>query len=500
MNVFGKASLLAMALTVGGSATAIAQECDIDEGKPGEIARAMLSITQASNPDERPDRKVQSLQRAVKQLTDDAAKLDRANAAGRNFVLGKAYVLWMQQPNIGYQATRGQLGFSTSPEATVDLIAAADSAFDVVTQLMPHCAAMLEDWRQQQPWVELVNGAIQAINSNQLDSAETLVRRSLVLTERNPYGPNLLATIAQAKGDYKTAIEMRRKTIELAQGDTTYDELRYESMYNLGALLGREAEETQDAEQKKALAREAGTLFEEYVKVQPNNPQAVNARAGVANMMMLAGDTSAVTTMYADQIANPSKYSDMQLVQAGVVAARAEKASDAAKLFEAALSVNAFNRDALYNLAASYWALNEFDKMFPLLQRLMQLDPSNPGNLRLVAYGFQGKARALSDNAQKRVLNDSIVKYVEAAEKLPQEVMVDDFSRGATESILGGRVKNKATTAKTFRMTVEFLNQAGEVVGTQEATVGPVNADADGAFNLKIEAPNVVAWRYKITS
>ena len=499
MNDFGKASLLALALTVAGSTAAAAQECEIDEGRPSEVARALVSVTTASSA-QRPDQKVRGLQQAVKQLTDNAARIEQANAAGRNFVLGKAYVLWMQQPDIGHKATRGQLGFSSSQQDTVDLLLAADSAFDAVTRLMPQCATMLEDWRQQQPWVELVNGAIQMINANQLDSAETLVRRSMILSEVNPYGPNLLATIAQAKGDFKTAIEMRRKTIELAQGDTTYDELRYESMYNLGALLGREAEEATDAAQKTAMAREAATLFQQFVAAQPNSPQAVSARAGVANMMMMAGDTSAVTTMYADQIANPRNYSDMQLVQAGVVAARAEKAADAAKLFEAALTVNQYNRDALYNLAASYWALNEFDKMFPLLTRLLQLDPSNPDNLRLVAYGYQGKQKAVTDAAQRRVLTDSIVKYVEQAEGLAQNVVVDDFSRGTTESSLGGRILNKGTTAKSFRLTVEFLNAQGQVVGTQEANVGPVNANAAGTFNLQVQQPNVVGWRYRVQS
>ena len=497
MNDFGKASLLALALTVGGSGVAAAQECEIEEGRPGEVARALVSVTTASSA-QRPEQKVRGLQQAVKQLTDNPAKLDQANQAGRNFVLGKAYVLWMQQPDIGYKAARGQLGFSSNQTDTVDLLLAADSAFDVVTRLMPHCATMLEDWRQQQPWVDLVNGAIQMINANQLDSAEVLVRRSMILSEVNPYGPNLLATIAQAKGDFTTAIDMRRKTIELAAGDTTYDELRFESMYNLGALLGREAEETEDAARKQALAREAATLFQQYVTAQPESQQAVAARAGIANMMMMAGDTSAVTTMYADQIANPRNYSDMQLVQAGVVAARAEKAADAAKLFEAALTVNAYNRDALYNLAASYWAMNEFDKMFPLLDRLLRLDPSNPDNLRLIAYGYQGKQKAVTDNAQRRVLTDSIIKYVEQAESMPQNVVVDDFSRGSNESTLGGRLVNKGTTARTFTMTVEFLDQQGAVVGTRETSVGPVNANESGTFNLQIESPNVVAWRYRI--
>lgn len=497
MNAYGKASLLAIALTAGASSQAVAQqECEVPEGRPREVAQALVALTQASSTD-RPDQKERHLKNAMKLLTENPEQVDRANEVGRNYVLGKVLITWMQQPGIGFDATRGQIGMTSNPEARIDLVAAADSAFENVVRLMPHCAKDLEDWRQQQPWVELINAAIGQLNAGNLDSAEVLVNRSMVLTDQNPFGPNLLSTIAQSRNDLPRAIELRRQTLELAKGDTLYNEIRVESMYNLAALLGARAEEMPDGPEKAAMAREAASLFQQFAAEVPDSPNAVSARAGHANMLMLAGDTSAVAGMYADQIANPSNYSDLQLVHAGVVAARAENAPDAAKLFGAALEVNPNNRDALYNLAASEWALKNFDAMFPILQRLIALDPNNPDNLRLLAYAFQGKQEG-TEGAARRALTDSIVKYVEQSEKLPASIIVQEFSRGSTEATFTAALQNKGTAPKTFQVTVEFLDKSGAVVGTQQATVGPVPPNQSQSFTVELEQPNIHSWRYRV--
>ncbi|HUF26283.1 MAG TPA: tetratricopeptide repeat protein [Gemmatimonadaceae bacterium] len=498
MNAVGKTSLFALALTAGISAPGLAQqECDIPEGTPREVAQSLVTLSGAMS-DERPDARTRSLRQTVQRLTDDAERIDRANAVGRNFMLGKAMVVWMQEPGIGYDATRGAVGYSSNPEARLDLVATAGQAFDFVLTAMPQCEQELENWRMQPPWVDLVNGAIEQITQRNLDSAEVLIKRSMVLTSRNPFGPNLLAAVAQERGDLVRAVELRRQTIELASRDTSYDELRQESVYNLGALLGSLADQTEDTAQKVAYAREAAQHFNAFATEAPDSPQAVAARAGYAQMLMVAGDTSAVATMYADQIANPHNYSDLQLVQAGVVAARAEKADDAAKLFDAALKVNPFNRDALYNLAASHWALNAFDQMFPILTRLIEVEPNNPENLRLVAYAYQGKQRAAPEGAQRRALTDSIIRYVELAEALPVAVLIDEFSRGTNEFALGGQVENKGEGPATIRLQVQFLDERGNVLVEEEASVGPLAPGAASPFRLRVQQAGIHGWRYKV--
>jgi Flp pilus assembly protein TadD len=83
-------------------------------------------------------------------------------------------------------------------------------------------------------------------------------------------------------------------------------------------------------------------------------------------MYTAAGDSASIPSIYAPILANPSKYGELTLVHAGVVATRNGRQADATKLFDAALAQNPYSRDAVNNLAATYIQNNEFSKAFPL--------------------------------------------------------------------------------------------------------------------------------------
>src|SRR5262252_7131261 len=127
MLVFGKGALPGLMLAAA-AATAGAQQkaCEIDEGSPNQVVRAMLDL-QVAQGASKPDDAAKALRDAVKLLNEgDKSK----NPVGRSFVFGKTLVLWMNQPNMSSGiAPRSALGFTTEPTATFDLIAAIDSAF-----------------------------------------------------------------------------------------------------------------------------------------------------------------------------------------------------------------------------------------------------------------------------------------------------------------------------------------------------------------------------------
>src|SRR5688572_14814227 len=112
------------------SGTAAAQgatKCEIDESKPRPVKDAANAIVKAELIG-KPEDKMKNLQSAVKTLTQNWDKID--NSVGRSFVYGKAMVNLAIVPNGQEVISRQTAGFTTSPEGQIDLLAAADTAFD----------------------------------------------------------------------------------------------------------------------------------------------------------------------------------------------------------------------------------------------------------------------------------------------------------------------------------------------------------------------------------
>jgi hypothetical protein len=128
MHVFHRSAMLTLGLMwIFPLAAAQGQQaCEVDEGKPSQVARATLAVQMASGAQD-PAAVSRQLTSAVRMLTDRGEQM--ANQVGRNFVLGKALVLWSIQPNVPLVTTRGAVGFATNPQGTVDLAVAIDSAF-----------------------------------------------------------------------------------------------------------------------------------------------------------------------------------------------------------------------------------------------------------------------------------------------------------------------------------------------------------------------------------
>jgi Tfp pilus assembly protein PilF len=125
-------------------------------------------------------------------------------------------------------------------------------------------------------------------------------------------------------------------------------------------------------------------------------------QGALAQMVSLTGDKNALRTVYADQLTNPAKYDDLALTNAGVIASQAGAQADAAKLFAAALDKNAYQRDALNNLTATYLQLKRYDDMIPVARRLMAADPANPDNPLFVAFAYQGLMNAAKARRRRR--------------------------------------------------------------------------------------------------
>jgi tetratricopeptide (TPR) repeat protein len=494
---------LLAAATIVGALPAFAQQpaaapapagptCEIEQGKPQQVARATLSLTRANAALKGGD--------PMKDLKDVVATLNAPNfkndnPLGRAFLLASAYVLLLEQPGIEAISPRAAVGLTTDPAGTIDLFAAADSAITIVENSSAGCAAYMAPFRQQKAWLAVTNAAINALNANKLDSAEIYAKRSLTLEKKVPYAYTVLASVAKARKNYPAMIEYSKQVVATAGNDTTYADVKERAQYELATTLSDRAKAAPAAE-KKAFAREAIAIWAPLAITQ-DNVQGTVAVRNLHELYIMAGDSTQIAKIYADMMADPSKYGEGSLLQAGVVASMFKRPDDAARLFDAVLKKNPYSRDALNNIAASMLQAGETDKAVPYIDKLIVLDPSNPDNYMLYAFAYAGKLKKKVDAKTQKTYNDSLVYWNSKSEKLPVKVTVNEFSRNSDGTTIGGEIENRSTAAKTYTFTVEFLGSNGEVLATETASIGPVAPKGKKEFKVKNAKTGVAGYRYK---
>jgi Flp pilus assembly protein TadD len=546
MFVFTKRVVIPTLLSVALATVSLAQapqpagqrQCQIDENS-GQLGKALLSVSlaQTNQAGSKWVEAANHLRNAVKALE----KPDKKNELGQKLVLGKALALWLNQPNVGATPTRGTLGFTTSPEAPIDLVAAIDSSFAPVEASNPACEAETTPWRAQQPWLTMVNQSIEAVNAGNIDSAEALANRSLRLHRKAPYAYMVLASAAQNRGQVARALQYHQQTIDAAT-DTNFAEARRQAMLTM-ANLAADVADTASGATRAQFARDARGAYERLIGEAPTSPQASQARGGLSRVLLLAGDTTAFRASYRDQIENPDKYDPRDILASGVGAARSQQWADAVALFEIAARQNPHNRDALANLAISYHELGElsakradsargaardtlaarsralFMKMPPVVHRLVALDPSNTENWLLLARAYNALAKD-AQRAKNTVLNrqmtDSTMKYFQRSEQVPINVTFTEFFTADTTARVRGTVEDRRGTTrpsgagaggakpaessdpKTYALRVEFLDKAGAVVASRDVSVGPVKPGERANFSAAADARGVVGFRYTV--
>jgi len=521
MTAFVKKALLPLGMTAAFALPAYAQkECEINEGKPQEIGRAMLALQVAQSANS-PD----AIQKQLKSAIGTIEKADtKANPVGKSFVLGKALVMWMMQPDVPAAPKRGALGFATNPDATIDLIAAVDSNFNVVeTSLPASCPSQTAAWRQQKAWVAMVNSAIDQVNNDRLDSAEATANRSLVLFRGAPYGYMVLGKVAQKRNQTAEALKYYRQTID-ASKDTSYADVRRQTLADLGNLATKASEDAQAAD-KQSFVQTAKQAFEELAKDPGKQGQFADAaQQGLARLAQSSGDTAAIKATYQDALANPGAFTYQQLMNKAVLAANSNQSGDALKLFEAAYKVNPYHRDVLANLAILNIREDRFAPALDYVKRLVDVDPSNGENYRLYTFAYAGiqkrlmaanrdygkKANATTNAAKKKALIDSArisgdsvktitdlaLKYNVMADSLPVKVTFSEFTPTDEKVTIGGSILNNTDASKSYTIKVDFLDKDGKVVTSQQANVGPVTGKQSGRFSMTAAGKGIVAFRY----
>ncbi len=519
-----------LASSIAGAQAAPAKPaCDVGETATGNAARATLSVNLAREATS-PVVAGTNLKNAVK-LLETVSPGD--NAVTNAYVMGEAISLWANQPGTGLTPTRGSLGFATNPTGTLDIPSTLDSLFRIVEVAKPNCTDYTAYWRAGQKfYLDLVNGAINAMNSDKLDSAEYYATQAHKLYSQSPYGTMILGGVYSKRGNVPKALEYWGMAADAANRDTSYRDVRRQMLASMGSAY-LDAGGTATGAEKVAAYRKAAEAYSQLIAIPGTKGQYLTGgRQQLETAYLMAGDTAAAAKVWEPMLTNPTEYEYNDLLNSAVNAARANRSAEAAKLFEATLTQNPYNRDALFNVAVTYLTMEQNDKVGPIVERLVAVDPGNPENYNLSARAYLALAKA-AQAAKKAPLagayNDTTVTWYNRGNNLPIEVTFTEFSpndKNVTigRSVLDRRDKIEATTPppapakpvkgakakpaakpepKTFSpkpVTLAFtaLDKGGQALGTETVTTEPLSPGQRARFKFTINAPNVVAYRYKI--
>jgi tetratricopeptide (TPR) repeat protein len=466
--------------------------CDPIGSVSGSIAKAQFSMERAIAAVQANANPTKDLQDVIKSLAGQQTD----NPLARNYLLGEAYILLLAQPGVSVETTRGAVGLTNDPTGAINLFASADSAFNVVEKMAPACAPLVNQWRQHKPWVNTLNAAFNALTAGSLDSATFYANRALLIEHRAPYAYSILGSAAAQRKDLTAAMDYWSKALALAGTDTTYADVKQKTMYEMADALGSAATAATGADRAN-YARQAIATWKSYMASSTDDFRIAESIDRLVSLYKTVGDSASIPTIYSAIIANPGKYGENTLIHAGVAATRAGRPKDAITFLEAARLVNPYSRDALYNLALTYFGTDQPDKIFPLVKEIIAMDPSNPEDQLLNAYAYQSLYRTTKDPKLKKAYSDSLVRYNSLSENATVKVTVTDFIRTDKETTIGGTIENRSATPKSYTLSMEFLDKSGAVVASQDVPVGPVAAKATQKFKVTVPKGGVYGFRYK---
>jgi len=255
------------------------------------------------------------------------------------------------------------------------------------------------------------------------------------------------------------------------------------------------------AERRAALAARATQVASDSAAAQPAfdptirafrsylaaYPDATDAVTSLASLYYQSGRTkeaeAAFDAIYPTSVSDPDV-----LIDAGRGALRANLFVPATKLLSRGLERQPYDRDALLDLANGYLAMRDSTRLLATAQRLAAIDPLNRATLRMLAAGWDLRAR-----------RDSAQKYKDLADGgLKVEVSVTTFLADSNGFTLSGVVSNGGgTPSGAQRLTFEFLDAHGAVRGTQTVEIPPLPPQGTQPLEVHIPGRDLVAWRYR---
>ena len=361
----------------------------------------------------------------------------------------------------------------------------ADSAFTKAVELNNSCEYDISTHRQNS-WAAVANPGLEAMRAGKHDSALALFREANYLFREMPHVYSYMGVAFANTEQPDSAAKYFETALKIAEPDTALVEDRNAAALNLGLMYQR-LERHQDAM----------VTLRKYLGWNPTDNDARKALAITFRTAGMEDSARAIENAMVEEFSksNLDSLSMQDLMAVGVAAFNAEQYAQAENAFKKAVERNPWSRDARYNLANTYLAMKNHEGLIAQGTKLLEMEPLNEDVLRLLAQGQRGLKQ-----------DEAVVKTAERLVALPFSIEISSFQMGASSSRLMGEAtgrtpldpKGNPLKAAPVTVALEFLDQSGAVVATQEFTVPVLKEGEKHPIQQDGNAANIAGWRYRV--
>jgi tetratricopeptide (TPR) repeat protein len=365
-------------------------------------------------------------------------------------------------------------------------MAGLDSAWTRAEAALPDCDVDMTTYRQS-AWATLTNAGIEFQNAGQEDSAKVAYLGATRAYGGLPHAFMNLGVLYANAGSNDSAATYFAAAVRSTEGDSTLIEERSALLLNLGTIY-----------QRMGAHRDAVNTFGEYVRGNPDDDNVLRQLSVSYRALDMVDSAEAVEGKLLAALSemNLDDLDGQDLLAVGVGLFQAEQYTRAADVFRRAVVLNPYDRDALYNLANSYLALEDGPQLLTASEQLRSMEPMNEDILRL-----QGQALRLIGGR-----DDEMIQVAETLVGLPVSVEVTRVSYTATEGRIAGALVGRGALTPggqpippaPFTLLFEFLDIQGNVIGTGTVEVPALTEGQEQPLALATPVSRGVAgWRYR---
>jgi tetratricopeptide (TPR) repeat protein len=408
--------------------------------------------------------RVNALKNGVRVLTEAITSSGQGNSSAAWYWLGRTYL---------------QQG---------DLIG-ADSAFTKTLALAPACKEEIRKLRYR-AWAALVNAGGGFRQAQRNDSALIMYRAANVIYQDAPLAFVNVADIFHSMNQDDSALVYFGRAAMTQPTDSAQVNLRDQSLFNYSVML-LNAGRPKDA-------------IDALHRVLAVNPRDATAQKALAQAFRAAGMADSAQAIEREVVAaaggtpgaeGDESISEADLMDIAVKQFNDKNYADAAATFGRLISINPWNRDAIFNQANAYLALKDGAKLSATAEKLIGIEP-----LSEYAYSLRAQGYKLAGK------QDDLLKVIVAREALPVNLEVEAIRVTADGATLDAKVtgrearneNNKLIPAKAQIVVVEFITVDGSVVASQNVPVAALKPGESAPFKAEGKGAGIKSWRYRV--